>query len=279
MSEPTVSAAAPSDFLVWLPARRPAQLKIPDPATLAERGLRPQGHFTGQRHLLKRVAVGDRLWLFRAGLYGLKPPAVDALMIAGSVEADGTGVWMAAAPGSRWFGWNDASDLMARLRFAAGDLDAAIDPGRPLGPQLQTVRQLRDGRDLLAFAEAVERRPSLFVSYRWREARKLVSEVVVAAAEAGFAPWVDRWSAPRRLAQGDESAPPAELSALLVNAIGASSAAVVIDTASWGTSGWTAVERAAMAAHGTPSRPLSPALCADPSQLRAALKAFRESLP
>lgn len=265
-----------ADFLVWLPSRRPAQLKIPDQATLVARSQQPLGHFTGQRHLLRRVSPGDRLWLFRAGLHGLKTPALDGLIVVAAIEDTAKGVWMGSGPGSRWFGWNDALGLIGRLRFAGNAKSASVALDRPLGPQLQTVRQITESAELDAYAKAVATRPTLFVSYRWTDGGKLISSVVVAAAEAGFAPWVDRWSAPRRFTEGIEDAPDESPSALLVSAIAGCSAAVLIETESYGVSRWTAAERATIVDGSMPRLSLTPATCLHHETLVASLREFRE---
>ncbi|MGE0666491.1 MAG: hypothetical protein AB7O49_08040 [Sphingomonadales bacterium] len=241
-------------FLVWIPRRRTvATTSAPDPETLAERAARPLGYATRQRHMRRLLKPGDRLWFVGSDSdFGLPQPSLDAELIVENVTEDKGTLKARAGPSSRWLAWNDASSLLTGLAFQGPATNLSGE--RSLGVQLRTNRRLDAASAVLLQCQAdiLARRPALFISYKWRDASRMVGRLVQAAAAAGFAPWWDRWSAPRRLSRELEPTADGELSAFLRGAIDASRAAIIVATPNYGTGG-TAVECESIRERGMPT--------------------------
>ncbi|MEN3974033.1 hypothetical protein [Emcibacter sp. SYSU 3D8] len=265
-------------FLVWIPRRRTAATaSARDAEPLAERAARPIGYATRQPHMHRLLRPGDRLWFVGSDRkFGLAQPSLDAELVVGSLILDSGALKVRAGDGSRWLAWNNATGLLMGLRFSGRSGTLALSSARPFGVQLRTNRLLDEASAMATehYADALDYRPGLFISYKWRDAGRLVGPVVAAAAAAGFAPWWDRWSAPRRLSRELEPTPDGDLSAFLRHAIDGSKAALVLSTPHYGTGG-TAIEIAAIRQRGMPVLMIGPEQMASPQHLARQFMEFR----
>lgn len=253
-------------FLVWLPKVRPSDWGdgLDSPAPI--RALRPERHLTGQTWLGRHASPGAQLWLMRIAGLGPPAPALDGRIVVDRIEPTPSGLRFWAAEGSAWYGWNDARSLLLDLRFEGGG--DRLDAARPFGQQLRTTRRLTpaSAEAMARYAAGQAARPRLFISYRWRDSSAEIAAIAAAASAAGFSPWFDRWSGPRRLSDGLEAVLAPDVAQLLRTAIAASQAAVVIESPGYGGAGWTAFEADELTRRGVPLLRIGPS--DDPEALR-----------
>lgn len=197
----------------------------------------PARHVTRQKGgAVDRVREGDVIWLFsqlrHRGL--IFPASLDAMITIGAPPTrDAAGRFTAeAGRGSRWAPLSDwSADIAAlRVRLKTGDEKPLRELGRAPGNQLQSLRELVDATALSQRLYRQDRQGGVrFVSYRHKDglaraaacAHRLVTD-------EGALVWWDRWSLPRRMAEGREALDDDRLAAFIKAAIRSGDTAEVI---------------------------------------------------
>jgi hypothetical protein len=216
----------------------------------------PSYHGTNRRQVYERVAKGDVIWLVGMLVGGAArlPPAIDARILVAKKQVtsgpkDRWRYWLDADPtGSRFFLWGDASALVAKA-FTGTTTGA---PWRDRPQALRVARWLDAdlSTQLDEHSAALEARPTVFLSYAWREATPLAAVLTRELGARGVGVWWDRWSMPRSVVELQAMMP--ELAAQLAKAVAAAKAGVCLVTPRWRTSGYSQGERAAMKSEGLP---------------------------
>ncbi len=95
-------------------------------------------------------------------------------------------------------------------------------------------------------------RRTVFISYRWGEAKKYAKALAKELRKAGFSPWLDALALPEyEVARESEKDAP-RLHSLLRSGIERSKYAIVIDTRTYGKSYWTGLEQRYLNEFGIP---------------------------
>jgi hypothetical protein len=95
-------------------------------------------------------------------------------------------------------------------------------------------------------------RKTVFLSYRWREAKKFAKALAKELRKEGFSPWLDALALPEyEIARESEKDAP-RLNRLIRSGIERSKFAIVIDTKTYGQSYWTQLEQGYLNEFGIP---------------------------
>ena len=95
-------------------------------------------------------------------------------------------------------------------------------------------------------------RQTVFISYRWREAKKFAKALAKELRRVGFSPWLDALALPEyEVARESEKDAP-RLNRLIRSGIERSKYAIVIDTKTYGNSYWTQLEQDYLNEFGIP---------------------------
>ncbi len=205
---------------------------------------------------------GNVIWLVSmlSGGSVHMPPAIDARIQVASKQivepatgassgkrGEGRYQFIADPAGSRFFPWADASALVAEA-FVNNPTAA---PWKDNPQALRTPRLLKAdlAGSVEAHASSLGSRPTVFLSYAWREATPLAATLVRALSpRVGI--WWDRWSMARSVVELRSVMP--DLSAQLGAAIASADAGVCLDTPRWRTGEYTRTELALMRDRGIP---------------------------
>ena len=95
-----------------------------------------------------------------------------------------------------------------------------------------------------SFAECVQQgRRTVFLSYRWAEARRFAFALARELRKRGFSPWLDALTVPGYEERGDPGVTAARLERLIQLGISSSKFAVIVNTETYGRTKWTTMER------------------------------------
>lgn len=192
----------------------------------------PQFYPTSSSYLWNHIKPGDRVWMLgcpRIAGRTLAPGIDGILVVKKAHEAARTPAplgpasivsdrryWFEAGPGSAWFPWAAASDLLPTCPLVRKDGSHRFLPGRPpeggengRGWWNRWGNLLRPGSAISASAahkiEAhvkVLKNRSVFISYAWADGALLAARLAEILSDKGYAVWLDRFSAPRQMAFG-----------------------------------------------------------------------------
>ena len=177
----------------------------------------PTAHITGSNGWpTKEVCRGDVIWLFACVVYRGRrlPIGLDARIVVGGVEQekrDGRRKFIfRAGPGSSWVLLADWSSVLERAKILLSDgrYCGLPLPNQTFGQSLQSLRKLSDQTAEIfeTYLSSVNRPGNFdFVSYRHKDGTDAAVALVLSILKKGRSVWWDRWSLPRRLAEGREA--------------------------------------------------------------------------
>lgn len=103
------------------------------------------------------------------------------------------------------------------------------------------------------FKSCIEQgRRTVFISYRWREAKKYAKRLARELRREGFSPWLDALALPEYEAARESEKDAPRLHRLIKSGIERSKFAIVIDTKTYGESYWTRLEQGYLNQSGIP---------------------------
>lgn len=174
---------------------------------------RPMYHITrAKTGPATRVKAGDIIWLFSVlkSPWGLLPPSLDAKFVVQKIEhLDDGRIKFHANKKSRWFSLANASSIINNLKTfdtKGNEQKLQHNEEKPLGLQLESMRQLSNGNDLIIWSDSILKQDYHFISYRIIDGTKSAFKKVQSLLlneEANVVFW-DRFSLPRRLAERRE---------------------------------------------------------------------------
>ncbi|WP_217574941.1 toll/interleukin-1 receptor domain-containing protein [Mesorhizobium sp. GbtcB19] len=255
---------------------------MPDQASIADRSFAPVAHVTRQRRLFELIKVGDSIWL--AGCYPVLSPAAASIIgriVVAEKTMENSVLRFAAAPGSYWLAWNDASQLMKTLEFDNKGIARALNVDVGIAQQLQTTRKVSNAHceTLEAYASEIRRRPMIFVSYRWTASTDVMRFLLPGLEAVGYSVWIDRWSGPRRFKGGRTNQPENIVKQLLSTAMGQCCAMVAIVDENYYNSEWTSFEYATASTIGVPTYGFSDVWLRNAYQANDLIDNLRDVLP
>lgn len=192
---------------------------------------RPQYHITRATDgPAAEVQAGDTIWLVGQlfSPWGNLPPAIDARIEVAEVikRYDGKGYRYTAGDDSRWFPLADASRVLRCKSLETVTVTGKKQPlwaswqHKPIGHSLQRMRRLSSGHLLNRWEKVLDRRSVGFISYRLCDGTCAAFRVVRSKIHSGEPMFWDRWSLPRRIAEGREFVNDEKLEAFLREQIG-----------------------------------------------------------
>jgi hypothetical protein len=95
-------------------------------------------------------------------------------------------------------------------------------------------------------------RRTVFISYRWGEAKKFAKGLAKELRKEGFSPWLDAMALPEYEADRESEKDAPRLNRLIKSGIERSKFAIVIDTRTYGESYWTRLEQDYLNENGIP---------------------------
>ncbi len=232
-------------FVAWQAANVVNAPTIANAPSIVDRAFVPLAHVTRQRHLFDRARPGDAIWLI--GRYTALSPAPASLIGCIVVEEkilEGPNFRINASPQSLWLGWNDASQLLSTVHFRHKYGARPPLPHVGLAQQFQTTREVAESSQeaLTRFAQELNLRPKLFISYRWAASTELMKWLLPVVESLGYSVWIDRWSTPRRLNDLGKSQLDEAIEVLLRRAIEGCQAMLAITDDKYHSSKWTSFE-------------------------------------
>lgn len=219
---------------------------------------RPAWHRSGAAHgPASRVRPGDTIWLFAQlhSRWGTLPPALDARIDVEAVTLLAGERRFVASRTSRWFPLTDSTAVLRALRTRRRD-GASQALWRsfpaPVGAALRRMRTLDDAAELARWEASIDERGYDFVSYRLKDGTRPAFELVRRLVTAGRAVFWDRWSLPRRLAEGRETVADEVLERHLLRLLHGARRVWGVESPLYGdVDSYSAREREAAAARGT----------------------------
>ena len=104
------------------------------------------------------------------------------------------------------------------------------------------------------FRECMEQgRRTVFISYRWGDAKKFAKGLARELRKAGFSPWLDALALPEYEAERESNEDAPRLNRLIKSGIDSSKYVIVINTKTYGESYWTKLEKDYIVEKGVPT--------------------------
>ncbi len=172
---------------------------------------RPQYHITRRSSgPATRVKSGDVIWLLSClkSPWGTLPPSLDAKFIIGDIQKlkDGR-IKYIATQNSKWFPLFNSSKLLGSLwTIDNKGLDNKLinDKNKPIGFYLQSIRQLKEGEQIIKWSNRISSLDYEFISYRIVDGSKEAFLKAQNLVNQGKVVFWDRFALPRRLAERRE---------------------------------------------------------------------------
>ncbi len=192
----------------------------------------PEFYPTSAPYLWKQIKPGDRVWMLGCPRIAGRTlaPGIDGVLVVKDVHetahtpaplgpasiVSDRRYWFEAGPGSAWFPWMEASDLLSECPLVLKDGSQRFLPGRPpeggehgkgwwnrWGNLLRPGSAISPGaaQKLETHVETLKDR-SVFISYAWADGAPLAARLAEILSGRGYAVWLDRFSAPRQMAYG-----------------------------------------------------------------------------
>lgn len=172
---------------------------------------RPMFHVTRRKAgIASQIEIGSTIWVFSIlkSPWGNLPPSLDAKIIVEKVEHLPNGLTkFHAHPKSKWFPLYDASKLLRKLYSidkAGNETEIWPDKTLSLGLYLQSIRQIKNGDELLDYENTLSNTGISFISYRIKDGTKAAFDTTrKLISECQLVFW-DRYCLPRRLVERRE---------------------------------------------------------------------------